>query len=146
MTRVLRLLTLVVSFAALQLTLLGGGPGCSVPAVSAGQPTPGGGTAQATMATMAEMDMTGPSAPGRDPVVSGRDGRTAAPAHATPCDESAAPRACPTMAPCLFAVVLPPVRAAVLLVVHAPTTVAVRTTVLTPPSETPAPELPPPRT
>lgn len=144
MTRVLRLLTLVVSFAALQLTLLGGGPGCALPVMRVAHRAPG--AARATAVTMAGMDMTDPSGPAHAPADTSDTGHLAAgPAHAAPCEASAAPRACPTMAPCLFAVVLPSVRRGVPTVIGAPSPVAVLAVVRTPPSETPAPELPPPR-
>lgn len=109
--RLLRLLTLVLSFASLQLSLLAGGPGCSTPSTAVG-----GGPAA----------MTGM---GRSP--------------AAPCGDAAAPQSCPTMAPCLFAVLVP-VAQAELPTTADPVSVVV-SVVLTPPSTTSSPEIPPPR-
>jgi hypothetical protein len=132
--RLLRLLTLVLSFFALQLTLLAGGPGCPVPGSGVG------GDASAAMTGMAMAGMTMTGTAGAKPAT--HDGESTAP-HSAPCDESAAPQACPTMAPCLFAVLLPFAQ------VDAPTVSASATVVAglisLPPSVTAAPELPPPR-
>lgn len=132
--RLLRLLTLVLSFAALQLTLLAGGPGCPTPATGAG------GSAYAAMPGMATGGMDMLAAAGA--VAAPRDSDADAP-PAAPCDEAAAPQACPTTAPCLFAVLVPVTQP------EAPTTseptTVVAVVVLMPPSTSPAPELPPPR-
>ena len=132
MSRIVRLLTLVVSFAALQLTLLGGGPGCPMPGAAATVSGRDGLVAPAR-AAMAGMTMAAPAAtPDATP-----------PHDHVPCDESAAPQACQTMAPCLFAVLAP--LASTELPTSAPQSRLIAALVLTPPSETAAPELPPPR-
>jgi hypothetical protein len=121
--RLLRLLTIVLSFASLQLTLLAGGPGCAMPGDGAARPA----GAQASMAGMASM-------PGDEMPRSAAD---------VPCDQPAAPQACDTMAPCLFAA-LPPDAAA-----DAPTALvqsrAIAARHAAPPFESPPPDLPPPR-
>lgn len=118
--RLLRLFTLVLSVASLQLTLLAGGPGCAMPggdAVrSAGAPTSMAG------AVGDEMPMSGDDAP---------------------CEEPAAPQACDTMATCLFAALSSVAEA------DAPTAPVqsrvVAALVRTPPSATSTPDIPPPR-
>lgn len=132
--RLLRLLTLVLSFASLQLTLLAGGPGCPAPRTDAGS------SASAAMPGMATGGMDMSAAAGA--MAAPHDSESAAP-HSAPCDEPAAPEACPTMAPCLFAVLVPAAQPEV-PTTRAPTPV-VAAVVLTPPSTTSAPELPPPR-
>lgn len=128
--RLLRLLTLALSFASLQLALLAGGPGCSTPSAAVG----GGGPA--AMAGMGGSAMEVAGRTGNAPAA--REGEPAA-----PCGDAAAPQSCPTMAPCLFAVLVP--------VAHAemPTTAdpasVVVSVVLTPPSTTSSPAIPPPR-
>lgn len=118
--RLLRLFTLVLSVASLQLTLLAGGPGCAVP----GGDGAGSVGAQTSMAGMAsgEMPMS---------------------ADGASCEAPAVPQACDTMAPCLFAALQPhaaadapdgPVGSAVIASRDA-----------APPSESAPPDLPPPR-
>jgi len=144
LARLLRLLTLVLSFASLQLTLLAGGPGCPMPV---GDAAPAGAAGAMAGMDMAGMDMAGPTASTSGPAsgaADGRpDGRQPDAPHSAPCDESATPQACPTMAPCLFAAVLPEAQPEA-PVVRGPSTV-VAALVLTPASVTSAPELPPPR-
>ena len=121
--RLLRLFTLVLSVASLQLTLLAGGPGCAMPGGDAARSV-GAETSMAGMAGMAGDEM---------PVS----------ADGAPCEEPAAPEACDTMAPCLFAA-LPSVAAA-----DAPTA-PVRSRAIAAlhaalPFESAPPDLPPPR-
>ena len=126
MLRALRLLTLVLSFAALQLTLLGGGPGCALP-----------GSPSAAAASMVGMDMGG--APKANAASHGDRERT----PAAPCEDSSSAQACRSMAPCLFALSLPQPS---VTASDAPAVVpilAIRA--LAPRSVTSAPELPPPR-
>ena len=138
MSRVLRLLTLVLSFASLQLTLLGGGPGCPTPTARGVA-----GSQQTGAATGArEPGMDGMAMPAAVGSPAGAHGGAADEAPA-PCGESAAPEACRTLAPCLFATVPAPVSTEVVIG-------TARTRVLTAvavalPSETPAPDVPPPR-
>lgn len=143
--RLLRILTLVVSFVALQLTLLSGGPGC---------PMPAGGEASGAMGPMAGMEMLGDvvgrAGPERVSAAVTADGRsvttqatTQAASHSSPCENATAPQRCPTMAPCLFAMVLPTADAEATLASE-PSSLIVALA-LTPPSISAAPELPPPR-
>lgn len=128
MRRLLRHLTLTSSFVALQLTLLGGGPGCPMPAPGAAHAS--ASAEHESVRVMPGMAMAGAAA----------DADGAVP---EPCDGATAPTACATMTPCLFAAIAPSVA------VDAPSSDessrVVAALVLTPPSETAAPELPPPR-
>lgn len=142
MARVLRLLMLCVSFAALQLTLASGGPGCPMPTSAPAPAMRGAGVSRMDMAEMdmSAMDMGGPAAASAD-----RAAKGAAPASdAAPCDESTAPVTCPTMAPCVYAALPLLAQVAVAPAVAVPSG-AVALRVLMPPSERAAPELPPPR-
>lgn len=132
MLRLVRLLTLVLAFASVQLTLLAGGPGCPMPTSEATRSVPAAGADDMRGMNMNRSTATG--VPGESP---------SAPADQPPCDYPTAPQACQTMAPCLFAALVP-VATVEALEGHAPS-LAIATLVLTPPSETPAPELPPPR-
>ena len=126
---------LLVSFAALQLTLVSGGPGCPMP--TAGSGASGALPSAAGGAGMAEMDMGAPETAASDAAAA------TAPTtpHSAPCDESAAPVTCPTMAPCLFAALPPLAQVATTATVAVPSgTVALH--VLMPPSVSAAPSSP----
>jgi hypothetical protein len=128
MPRALRLLTLVLSFAALQLTLLGGGPGCALP---------GSASAAVATSTMVSMDMGGePKAR-----ATSRDAHDRTPA--APCEDSSSAQACRSMAPCLFALSLPEPSVAASELTAVVPILAMRA--LAPRSVTSAPEIPPPR-
>lgn len=145
MARVLRFLTLLASFAALQLTLASGGPGCPMPSAASAAETHGGGMAGMTMAGMdtPAMDLADGGAPATSS--SGRAADDVPPASdSVPCDESGAPVTCPTMAPCAFAALPPLAQVAAARAVAAPAGPAALR-VLMPPSVSAAPELPPPR-
>ena len=134
---------LLVSFAALQLTLASGGPGCPMPttdpAASAAMQSAMGGTDMSGM-DMSGMDMGGPATASSDRAA---DEAPSAP-DAAPCDESAAPVTCPTMAPCVFGALPSLAQIAAVPAVAVPSGPAALR-VLMPPSERAAPELPPPR-
>lgn len=134
--RLLRSLTLVVSFAALQLTLLSGGPGCLMPT---------GGEVSGAMGPMAGMDMAGRAGSASASAATAAGGLSASTASSdsSPCGNATAPQRCPTMAPCLFAMVLPTADAESTSA-NDPSAVIVALA-LTPPSISAAPELPPPR-
>ena len=124
--RALRPFVFLISFAALQLTLLGGGPGCPLP----------GASRAASMSMRGMAGMGDRRAAATDARID--DARVPAP----PCDDSSADQACRTMAPCLFAA-SPSCSAAI---DGAPTATPVRaTSASVPHSVTAAPELPPPR-
>ena len=141
MVRLVRVVTLAIGFASLQLTLLAGGPGCAMPEAGSARAVSAASDASAASG-MSDMDMTDPSAVS-DKSTTQRNGRTRAAERPAPCDQSTAPTTCPTMAPCVFAVLRPSVQVET-LATPAPSMV-VAALVLTPPSVTAAPELPPPR-
>ena len=152
MARVLRTLMLLVSFAALQLTLASGGPACPIPTSALASEMRGVGMASMDMSgmdmsgmgmagmDMAEMDRGGPATASSD-----RAAGEASPApDDVPCDATTTPVTCPTMAPCVFAALPPLAQIAAAPAVAAPSgPTALR--VLMPLSEGAAPELPPPR-
>ncbi len=91
MLSALRLLTLFVSFASLQLSLASGGAGCPMPW--------GQAAAELSGMEMAGMDMAGmemSGAPGAQRQATNPE---------APWDESAAPNDCTSMTPCVFAAV-----------------------------------------
>ena len=120
--RLLRLFTLVLSVASLQLTLLAGGPGCAMP--GDGARSVGAETSMGGMAGMAGDEM---------PVS----------ADGAPCEEPAAPQACDTMAPCLFAALPPDAAADAPAAPVRSRAIAARHAAL--PFESAPPDLPPPR-
>jgi hypothetical protein len=126
MPRALRLLTLVFSFAALQLALLGGGPGCALPRSASA----------AAVRSMVGMDMAGARA-----TAAGSHGEHER-APAAPCEDSSSPQACHSMAPCLVALSL---HATASGTPGRPPATAIGTHTLALTSVTTAPELPPPR-
>jgi len=153
MIRVVRLLTLLVTLASLQLSLVSGGPGCPMPSRL--------GPRASAMAAMdlAAMDLAAMDVQGMDMagtamagIVTGVSPNDAMPASRgpgedappdAPCDESAAPDACPTMAPCMFAAT-PVTERPIPGRTEKPTRV-IALLVAMPRSVSAAPELPPPR-
>ncbi len=130
--RAVRAITLVLAVVVMQVTMLGGGPGCPIPT----------GRASAThgAGTMAGMGMGGSTASARDVVTTRARDSGGAPERA-PCDDAAS-KGCTTMAPCLFALSLP---APAYQSPDRPTAGLIGTHVLELTSVTTAPELPPPR-
>ena len=142
----LRLFVLALSFASLQLTLLAGGPACAIP----GSHLAHTGEVVAGM-DMGGMDMGGMDMTGMDMASAGRGlseqvpgphPASGLPEHG-PCDESSAPQACQSMAPCLFAALT---TVAQVNAAESPAPSAVIAALIAaPPSATSAPESPPPR-
>ena len=141
MLRLARFLTLLLGFAGLQLTLLRGGVGCPMPTAGAMHAMAAAAAGSAAQSGAAMREMPGGMTDMAPDESTGRHGLAAE--HGAPCDESAAPAQCQSMAPCLTAMVLSgapaerPVPRAPAFVVAA--------VVLTPPSFTSPPDLPPPR-
>lgn len=135
MSRVLRALMLLVSFATLQFSLARGGLGCSLDA------------ADSSSSARGAMPGPGQSAPGMTGMATdgtATSGDATAGTESAPCDESAAPVSCPTTAPCAFAA-LPPLVSGDATVKVAPPAGPGALRVIMPPSVSAAPELPPPR-
>jgi hypothetical protein len=131
--------TLTLCSLTLQLALAAVGVTCVMPS---------GGSAHATSAGVAEMDMAGMDMSGMDMAgMPAREG-TAPSSHShgpdgAPCDQPGTAEACQIMAPCASAfVAVTPNRARSSADVPA---VVLAVSVATPPSRTIPPELPPPR-
>ncbi len=122
MVRLARLITLVVSFASLQLSLASGGPGCPLPGAMDMSSAAMNMSSAAMDMSPAEMNMSsaamsgasaeamaGMDMAGMDMATTAGSGAGEAPvnpgaaAPQAPCDSSAPPNTCPTMAPCVFA-------------------------------------------
>jgi len=130
MARLLRMLMLLVSIVAMQLTSLSGGAGCPMPLAGDASMEFMNGPAMRGMAMTA----------GDDAADLGKVGDAERPA---PCDESTAPGFCATMTPCVFAI-LPVLAQGAAPVARTPSRIdALR--VLTPSPVTTAPELHTPR-
>jgi hypothetical protein len=130
--RALRAVTLVGAVVAMQVTLLGGGPGC--PLSTGAQSAPRGG------GTMPGMRMGRGTESAHDVVTTREHVDSGAPDRA-PCDDAPS-KGCTTMAPCLFASSL---HAPAFSSAKRPTATSIDTHTLALTSVTSAPELPPPR-
>lgn len=128
-----RVAALVSSLLLLQSVLIGSGFACALP-MPMGQPTPAGAELSTAMSDMTGMDMSGsqqqPSskAPGSD---------------GSPCRLPWAPAGCQSMAPCAPVAIAETAEVASPLVRGAYSIAALD--VLTPPSRSTPPELPPPK-
>jgi len=98
----LRLLTIFVNFAALQLSLASGGPGCAMPSAPPLLPVTVMGTTSAT-GSVANTDGADLARDG-EAAETPSDAPLAADAN-EPCTTSTTSTSCPTMAPCVFAAI-----------------------------------------
>jgi hypothetical protein len=130
--RAVRTLALVLAVVAMQVTLLGGGPGCPL--------LTGAASATRGTGTMAGMRMGGSTAAAHD-VMTTRAHDDGGLPDDLPSDDAAS-KACTSMAPCFFALSL---CAPACNSVERPTATSIGTHMLALTSVTTAPELPPPR-
>lgn len=130
MVRLLRLVILAVSFSALQLTLLRGGAGCPIPTAAA---------LHAMVAVGTSASMTGMDGMVMPTTASDIDGHSSG---SEPCDQATAPQTCQTMAPCISAMLVTTASSDLSFSQAQPLLAAL---VIAPPSETTAPDFPPPR-